>query len=340
MSVTGAQRFPSKSKGIAVLTPVAGEPGAFWSAAGSAAPGRFGHARRAASGLPGSPALERGVAVDTLPPQSKPTFEIHNRSVRSATKGFFSGRRLRGCCSCCALGFALFSIALHCRGSTESLFQDGLEAYQTGQFATAAKEFRESAAMQPAAGTLVNLGVVEWRRGRPGPAILAWEKALWVDAFDQRARDNLRFGRTVAGVDEPRLRWYEVASTWLPTNSWGWITAGGLWLALGMFLLPGILRWRRAGWQQVLAALGLCAFLLSLPAQLGVLTRARVGFVLGKKTPLRLSPTVESETITVLGAGEPVRQLRRRGGYVFVQTENSTGWVEREDIGLICPEKF
>jgi len=236
-----------------------------------------------------------------------------------------------------AMAVLLFGILPQCRGSAESQFRDGLEAYETGQFATAEKEFRASATAAPAAGTLVNLGIVEWRRGRTGPALLAWEQALWVDAFNQRARDNLRFGRTMAGVAEPNLRWYEVASTWLPTNSWGWITAGGLWLALGMFLLPGILRWRRTGGQQVLAALGLCIFLLSLPAQLGVLTRARVGFVLGKQTPLRLSPTAESETITVLGAGEPVRQLRQRGDYVFVQTENTTGWVEREDIGLICP---
>jgi len=233
---------------------------------------------------------------------------------------------------------ALFGILVDCQGSAESLFKDGIEAYQTGQFAGAAQAFRESTVAQPAAGTLVNLGVVEWRRGRTGPAILAWEQALWVDAFDQRAHDNLRFGRTMAGVDSPPLTWYEAASTWLPTNSWAWITGGGLWLALGMLLLPGICRWRRAGWQQVLVVLGLCVFLLSLPAQVGIATRSQLGFVLAKKTPLRLSPTAESETIVDLAAGEPLRRLRERGNYVFVQVHSSVGWVEREDIGLICPQ--
>jgi tetratricopeptide (TPR) repeat protein len=225
-----------------------------------------------------------------------------------------------------------------CGVSDETVLKQGVEAYQTGRFAEAAQAFRNSAAEQPAAGTLVNLGMTEWRRGRTGAAILAWEQALWVDVFNERAQNNLRFAREMAGLDPPRLTWYETASTWLPTNSWAWIAGAGLWLALGMVTLPVVFRWGRAGWHQSLAALGLGVFLLSLPAHFGVVTRSRIGFVLDRKTPLRLTPTEEAESLTTLVAGEPARLVRLQGDYAFIRTQNGAGWIEREKFGLICPQ--
>lgn len=219
----------------------------------------------------------------------------------------------------------------------QAAFRAGVEAFETGQFAAAAKAFQDSATARPAAGTLVNLGLAEWRHGRTGAAILAWERALWVDAFDRAAQENLRYARESTGLDAPRLAWYETASTWLPTNSWAWITGGGLWLALGMVTLPVVLRWRRAAWHQAVAALGLGVFLLSVPAHVGVVTRSRLGFVLERKTALRLTPTAEADPLAQLAAGEPVRQLRVRGDYAFVRTRNGSGWIERRQLGLLCP---
>jgi len=224
-----------------------------------------------------------------------------------------------------------------CESAGENSFRAGVESYQTGQFLDAAKSFRESVSHRPATGTLVNLGMTEWRRGRTGSAILAWEQALWVDSFNQPARNDLLFARESTGLDAPRLEWYETASTWLPTNSWAWIAGAGLWLALGMITLPTVFRWRRTTWYHALAALGLGTFLLSLPAHFGVMTRSRIGFVLERKTPLRLTPTEEADHVATLVAGEPVRELRVKGDYAFVSTRSGLGWMERDKLGLICP---
>ena len=235
----------------------------------------------------------------------------------------------------------LIGLAARFSGQAQSVgddsFRVGIEAYQTGRFVDAAKSFRESVSRQPGAGTLVNLGMAEWRRGRSGAAIQAWEQALWVDVFNKPARNNLQFARESSGVDAPQLEWYETASTWLPTNSWAWIAGAGLWLALGMMTLPVVLRWRKSGWPQVLAAFGLGVFLLSLPAHIGVMTRTHIGFVLDRKTPLRLTPTEEADSVATLTAGEPARQLRVQGDYAFVRTRSGLGWIEREKLGLICP---
>jgi hypothetical protein len=200
--------------------------------------------------------------------------------------------------------------------------------------------FRAGARKQPASGALQNLGNAEWQQGEVGRAILAWEQALWVDPFNGTVRADLRFARKTAQVDTPELGWYEVVSTWLPAGWWAWITGGGLWLAVGMLMLPGILRQRKAGWHQSVAALGLTVFLLSLPAQYGVHTRSRLGFVTGKEAGLRLTPTAEAQSITRLPAGKPVRQIRRRGNYVLVRTspDGQRGWLAQDEVGLVCAQ--
>jgi tetratricopeptide (TPR) repeat protein len=221
--------------------------------------------------------------------------------------------------------------------SVDGLFQEGTAAYRAGDYSRAARAFGEAARRQPASGTLQNLGNAEWQNGRTGPAIVAWEQALWLNPFNRAARNNLRFARKAAQVEAPDLSWDEVVSTWLPIDCWAWMTGASLWLAVGMALLPGILRRRKASWHQAVAALGIMVFLLSVPAHLGVHTRARIGFVVQKDALLRLTPTQEGQGLARLGAGEPARWVRARGPYVLVRTSRAVGWIERAQLGLVCP---
>jgi tetratricopeptide (TPR) repeat protein len=231
-------------------------------------------------------------------------------------------------------GVVLFFSAAAAGAPFEDAFREGAVAYRAGDYAAAATAFRRSTTQQPASGTLLNLGLAEWRLGQWGEAVLAWEQALWLDPFNESARTDLRFARKTAQLESPELAWYEVVSTWLPTNWWTWIAGSSLWLAVGMVMVPGILRLRKAAWQQAVAALGLMVFLLSVPAYVGLQTRSRIGFVLAKDTLLRLTPTRESQTVTRLAAGEPARLVRARGDYLLVRTSRASGWVEREHFGL------
>ena len=222
--------------------------------------------------------------------------------------------------------------------SPDALYQTGVAAYRAADYAQAAKAFRQSVTLQPSSGALQALGNAEWQQRRTGDAILAWEQALWLDPFNESARQDLRFARKTAQLEAPELAWYEVISTWLPVNWWAWIAGGSLWLAVGLGSLPGLLRRRKSTWQQATAALALMVFLLSIPALFGVQTRARLGFVLQKDTPLRLTPTLEAQALTRLAPGDPARWLRARGRYVLIRTSRALGWVERDQLGLICPK--
>jgi len=238
----------------------------------------------------------------------------------------------------CGIAFAaLFFAAGICHAATANdLFTQGVELNRAGQFPEAAAAFEKSAQRQPASGTLVNLGIAEWQRGHAGAAILAWEQARWIDPFDERAAQNLKFARQMAQLDEPKLKWFETASTWLPPDAWVWLAGASLWLTVGILTLPQFFRWRKAGWQQALAAAALGIFLASMTANVGVLSRTNLGFVVKKNATLKLTPTLEGEIISTLAAGEPARQLRVRGNYFFIRTENESGWIERDAFGLVA----
>ena len=215
-------------------------------------------------------------------------------------------------------------------------FHEGAEAYQAMNYQQAAESFRRAAIARPASGTLQNLGNAEWQSGRTGQAILAWEQARWLNPFNEAARNNLRFARKVAQLEAPDLAWYEVVSTWLPFNWWAWITGISFWFAIGIGTVPGILRLRKAVWQQALAAFALAVFLLSLPAHLGVNSRSHLGFVLEKNAPLRLTATEEAQYVTRLPAGEPARLERVRGHFILIRTNRTLGWIHRDQFGLTC----
>jgi tetratricopeptide (TPR) repeat protein len=232
---------------------------------------------------------------------------------------------------------ATFNWTMTCLASSpSSLFTAGSRAYHEGSYTQAARDFREAAALAPASGTLQNLGNSEWQRGRVGPAVLAWEQAVWLDPFNVSSHTNLRFARKVAQIEAPEMAWYEVVSAWLPVNWWAAIATVSFWLAVALTLVPGIFRQRKATWHQAIAAFGLMVFMLSVPAHIGVHTRSRLGFVLAKDTPLRLTPTSEGQLVTRLAAGEPARLQRVRGKYLLVRANRSLGWIERDQFGLLC----
>ena len=234
------------------------------------------------------------------------------------------------------LCLALLLLGISAYASTNDLFTRGLQFSGNGQFPEAAAAFGKLSVEQPAAGTLVNLGLAEWQRGHAGPAILAWEQAQWIDPFESRAGANLKFAREIAQVDAPNLKWYESVSTWLSPTAWVWLAGASLWFAIGQLILPGIFRRRLTGWHQWLAALAFSIFLFSLVANIGVITRTEIGFVLKKNTPLRLTPTRDGEVVYTLPAGEPARKVRTRGNYVFIRTPGASGWLDRDDFSLIC----
>lgn len=135
-----------------------------------------------------------------------------------------------------------FTLSAQAVSPTEDPFQRGIETYRTGDFTLAAKWFGDSVTRQPSSGGWQNLGLAEWQNGHVGEAILAWERAIWLDPAHAAARADLQFARKAAQLESPILAWHEMPSTRLPANMWAWLGGVSLWVAVGLITLPGFLR--------------------------------------------------------------------------------------------------
>lgn len=216
-------------------------------------------------------------------------------------------------------------------------FAQGKTAYEQGDYSLAEQQFAAVLDRRLSAGAFQNLGNAYWQLEQTAPALICWERALRLNPLMQAAENNLKFARETAQLESPDLTWCEIAAGWLPARWWAWLAMVSFWFAVAMLMLPGVLRWRRSAAQQALVALGLGVFLLTLPVNYGVWTRARLGYVLASETPLRYTPTADAEPVTKMAAGEPARMVRQRGKYLLIQTRRAEGWVERSRFGLIHP---
>ena len=298
-------------------------------------------AGRSGGGAPGGRALpSRRVGTREASQSKMGAHWDHEPSGANAnTLASWSAASTRGSWGVFTICLLCLSGAAFAAGFSE-LFQQGVQAYVAGGYEQAAGFFREAVVLSPSSGALHNLGNAEWQAGRVGEAVLAWERAQLLNPYSANTRANLRFARKVAQLEGPSLVWYEICSTWLPVNAWPWLAGASLWLAVAMVMLPGIFRWRKADWHQALAAGGFAVFLLTIPALIGVQSRAQIGVIRAKDTPLRLTPTREAQTMARLPAGEMARLERERADYVYVRTgSDAAGWLQRAQFGRIASQE-
>src|SRR6185436_14606851 len=150
-------------------------------------------------------------------------------------------------------------------------------------------------------------------------------------------RANLRFARKSAHLDAPTLTWFEACSAWLPPGAWAWTAMASFWLSAALLVLPPVFRWRKSYWHQLGIAVGLTLFLLTLPALIGVQTRAHRGVIITDETPVRLTPTLSGEVLARLPAGELATFGRRKGPCFYVQTAGgSAGWVNTNGFRFVA----
>ena len=221
--------------------------------------------------------------------------------------------------------------------SPDARFRKASEAYAAGEFADAVYELRElvnDGFFAP--GALHNLGDAEWKVGRPGHAVLAWERAVSLDPFSKNTQTNLRFARYNSRVEPLALAWHERYSTVLPPAWWVGIASAGLWGGVILLTFPRLAGWRRRDWHQGVAAMLMAIFLLSVPALFGAWKRSQFGVVLEDDTALRLTPTREAETLVKLIAGEMARVERERGDYFYVRADGDrAGWVRKAEFARV-----
>jgi hypothetical protein len=189
------------------------------------------------------------------------------------------------------------------------------------------------------AAALYNLANAYARGGKPGLAVLNYERARLLDPGDPDIEANLRHVRDAAGVaQESRSRIDRLTSIAGPRLV-AWLGVLGLLIAgVSALALAWTPRHRRTVWP---AALLGCA-LLGVTAAHGIALWPLLheAVVITHTAPVRVSPVAIEEPLFVLPEAAIVRLGTEHEGFVLVEAPGGrTGWVQSSSLASIVPKR-
>jgi hypothetical protein len=197
----------------------------------------------------------------------------------------------------------------------------------------------KAAAPSPeSAPALCNLGNALVREGKPGPAILAFERAQQLAPRDPAIAVDLQAVRDTAGLVAPPATWWQSAVHALTMNEW----AGGGSLALA-FVCAAISfsRFFPARLRYLISALGATCAVSVLMAAGALWVRwpelSRAVVVNAHVTAL-IAPAESAGPVFPLAEGEIVTAKKALRNFVLVRTaDGRSGWVARAQIEPVIP---
>ena len=200
-------------------------------------------------------------------------------------------------------------------------FNDGVQAYDRGEFATAQRLFARSAARAPrAVDAWANLGAAAWARDDTARAVLGWQRALRLDPLDDEARVRL------AAVQPPLLGTPAYVPP-VPVDALA-LVAMALWV--GAWLALAVQAVRRTPHLRPLAGGALVLAVVALAAALELQDHARarsLGVVRGARD-LREVPSPDGAAVAAATAGEVGSLGAREGAWVRIALDGArAGWL-------------
>jgi hypothetical protein len=194
----------------------------------------------------------------------------------------------------------------------------------------------QAEAAYSAAG-LYNLANSYARAGKPGMAVLNYERASLLAPNDPDIEANLRFVRDFSHLPSERPNGFERSIRVASPTILAWAGLIGLLMA-GLSLLAGRLyprhRWPRR------AALSCGIALVGLTVCNGVILWPKLheAVVITAATPARVSPVPMGDPLFVLPEAETVKMTAEHEGFVLVQTRaGRMGWIARANLAPIVP---
>jgi tetratricopeptide (TPR) repeat protein len=241
----------------------------------------------------------------------------------------FRDRRVRGGAALAILFALAMAAGAHAAAADDDARQyaRGVEAYHSGEYVLAARDFASVAERVPrAADAWANLGTASFAAGDTGRAVAGWERALRLEprATDVRERLDVAGPGTITGLaGVPSLSPAPLAVVALLL----WAAA---WLALAWLIA------RRARGANIAlaftvlgAAVALGAAVVSLDARLA----ARDLVVGARETQLRILPALASESHATLHAGDLARINDRDGPWLRISlTGGRSGWADSASV--------
>jgi hypothetical protein len=197
----------------------------------------------------------------------------------------------------------------------------------------------KAAAPSPeSAPALCDLGNALVHEGKPGPAILAFERAEQLAPRDTAVAINLQAARDTAGLVVSPAAWWQSAAHVLTMNEWAW--SGSLALAF-VCAAMSFSRFFPSRLRRLMNALSLtCA--VAVLAAIGALwvrwPELNRAVVVNAGVTALIAPAESASPVFPLAEGEIVAAKKALRNFVLVRTaDGRSGWVARAQIERIIP---
>jgi hypothetical protein len=196
---------------------------------------------------------------------------------------------------------------------------------------------------QPAEGGysaagLYNLGNAYARAGKPGMAVLNYERASLLAPNDPDIEANLRAVREPLHLRSESRNWFERAVVLASPRMLSWIGLLGL-MAVGAGLLAEQLAIRHRWTCRAATLCGVALIGLTVCNGLVLWPRLHEAVVIVNATPARVSPAPMGETSFVLPEAETVKMTAQYEDFALVQTRaGRTGWVSRANLAPVVAQ--
>jgi hypothetical protein len=187
------------------------------------------------------------------------------------------------------------------------------------------------------AASLYNLANSYARAGKPGLAVLNYERASLLAPNDPDIEANLHYVRAGAKLPaEPKNTWQHVLTLASPTLAY-FLGLAGIVL-LGTALLARE-RYPTRRWQRRTAALlGLVLLGATAGNALVVLPTLHAAVIVTAATPVQVSPVPMGDQLFTLPEGETVTIAAEHEDFVLIQTSaGRRGWVARANLVAVVP---
>ncbi len=228
-------------------------------------------------------------------------------------------------------------------------FDTANRAYSEGKFSDAASAYEKIITDRGySAPVLFNLGNAYAHLGKPGLAILCYERAERLSPRDADIQKNLLQVRNEAGVPLPVHEWWRSLLHFFRPEEWSLMAS----IVFSLFCLLSALRfWKPQSlqaigitpsfeiraWRLLLTFLGLTSFLLAAFFALSMQYRNQA-VVIEKQAQVLISPYEKADLVESLPEGEIVNAEKKHDHFLFVRyRKGQGGWIDEKQIELVEP---
>ena len=197
----------------------------------------------------------------------------------------------------------------------------------------------EPAPVGYSAAGLYNLANAYARQGKPGMAVLNYERASLLSPNDPDIDANVSYVRASSHVPAPPRSTFDRVARIASPFALSWIGVIGL-VIVGVSALAAQ-RSSRHRWMRRFGMLfGIAMISLTVANGIALWPILHEGVVIAAATPVRVSPVPMGDSLFVLNEADTVRITAEHEGFWLVQTRaGRTGWVSHSNVAPVVPRK-